>query len=283
MGMGKWGGYHTEIAHLARGFAGHDRALALAIGERLVNAGLLVEKQSVHQRHVRLNPRRVARDPRARRPRRAAARARAARPTTAQRLARTVRVRAWIPPRAGPTDRILHHARVVKTLVDAGLIAPIAPRPPRARRPLARCAGAPTSAGAIAVAAARAPAPAGRRSTSSARSATASCTAARTRSPARSPPHGIRAGRRRRDHVPQPPRLHGRHRRLLAARRPRALPQHDVRRPAARRRRRARGREGDRLRRGVRRARRAARAASTSASSPGTTARAPAATRCSRT
>ena len=60
MGMGKWGGYHTEIAHLARGFAGHDRALALAIGERLVNADLLVEKYSVHQRHVRLNPRRVA-------------------------------------------------------------------------------------------------------------------------------------------------------------------------------------------------------------------------------
>jgi hypothetical protein len=59
MGMGKWGGYHTEIAHLARGFAGHDRALALAIGERLVNAGLLVEKQSVGQRHVRLNPRRA--------------------------------------------------------------------------------------------------------------------------------------------------------------------------------------------------------------------------------
>ena len=60
MGMGKWGGYHTEVAHLARGFAGHDRALALAIGERLLNAGLLVEKTSVHQRHVRLNPRRVA-------------------------------------------------------------------------------------------------------------------------------------------------------------------------------------------------------------------------------
>lgn len=60
MGMGKWGGYHTEIAHLARGFAGHDRALALAIGERLLNAGLLVEKTSVHQRHVRLNPRRAA-------------------------------------------------------------------------------------------------------------------------------------------------------------------------------------------------------------------------------
>jgi hypothetical protein len=55
-GMGKWGGYHTEVAHLARGFAGHDRALALAIGERLIGAGLLVEKQSVGQRHVRLNP-----------------------------------------------------------------------------------------------------------------------------------------------------------------------------------------------------------------------------------
>lgn len=59
VGMGKWGGYHTEIAHLARGFAGHDRALALAIGERLLDAGLLVEKTSVHQRHVRLNPRRA--------------------------------------------------------------------------------------------------------------------------------------------------------------------------------------------------------------------------------
>jgi hypothetical protein len=58
VGMGKWGGYHTEIQHLSRGFAGHDRAMALAIGERLVTAGLLVEKQSVGQRHVRLNPRR---------------------------------------------------------------------------------------------------------------------------------------------------------------------------------------------------------------------------------
>lgn len=60
MGMGKWGGYHTEISHLARGFAGHDRALALAIGERLLEAGLLQEKPSVGQRHVFLNPRRAA-------------------------------------------------------------------------------------------------------------------------------------------------------------------------------------------------------------------------------
>jgi len=59
-GMGKWGGYHTEFVHLARGFAGNDRALAEEVGERLLEAGLLVEKPSVGQRHVFLNPRRAA-------------------------------------------------------------------------------------------------------------------------------------------------------------------------------------------------------------------------------
>jgi hypothetical protein len=59
-GMGKWGGYHTDVAHLPRGFAGHDRALAQQVGERLIAAGLLVEKPSVGQRHVFLNPRRAA-------------------------------------------------------------------------------------------------------------------------------------------------------------------------------------------------------------------------------
>jgi len=59
-------------------------------------------------------------------------------------------------PVPGPTDRILHHARVVKTLVDAGLIAPTRPdRLARAGRSLVRWGT--TSAGAIAVAAARAP------------------------------------------------------------------------------------------------------------------------------
>ncbi|HEY5318649.1 MAG TPA: hypothetical protein VIJ20_11740 [Solirubrobacteraceae bacterium] len=58
-GMGKWGGYHTDVAHLARGFAGNERALAIEIGERLVGAGLLVAKPSVGQRHVFLNPRRA--------------------------------------------------------------------------------------------------------------------------------------------------------------------------------------------------------------------------------
>ncbi len=59
-GMGKWGGYHTDFSHLARGFAGNERALADAVGEALIVAGLLSEKPSVGQRHVYLNPRRAA-------------------------------------------------------------------------------------------------------------------------------------------------------------------------------------------------------------------------------
>ncbi len=59
-GMGKWGGYHTEFVHLARGFAPSDRHLAAATGEALVEAGLLVEKISVGQRHVFLDPGRAA-------------------------------------------------------------------------------------------------------------------------------------------------------------------------------------------------------------------------------
>ena len=58
-GMGKWGGYHTDVRHLARGFAGNERALAEAVGEALIEAGLLAEKPSVGQRHVFLNPRRA--------------------------------------------------------------------------------------------------------------------------------------------------------------------------------------------------------------------------------
>lgn len=58
-GMGKWGGYHTEFSHLARGFQGNDRALAEAVGEALLAEGLLSEKRSVGQRHVFLDPRRA--------------------------------------------------------------------------------------------------------------------------------------------------------------------------------------------------------------------------------
>ncbi len=58
-GMGKWGGYHTEFRHVARGFEGNELALAIEVGETLVAAGLLLEKPSVGQRHVCLNPRRA--------------------------------------------------------------------------------------------------------------------------------------------------------------------------------------------------------------------------------
>src|SRR3954451_1949585 len=57
-GMGKWGSYHTAFDHLARGFAGNERALAYEVGESLLDAGLLEEKPSVGQRHVYLSPRR---------------------------------------------------------------------------------------------------------------------------------------------------------------------------------------------------------------------------------
>jgi hypothetical protein len=58
-GMGKWGGYHTAFDHLARGFAGNERALAYEVGEELLAAGLLEEKPSVGQRHVYLSARRA--------------------------------------------------------------------------------------------------------------------------------------------------------------------------------------------------------------------------------
>jgi hypothetical protein len=53
-GMGKYNGYHTEFSHLARGFPGHERSLALEAGEALLRAGLLEQKPSVGQRHVYL-------------------------------------------------------------------------------------------------------------------------------------------------------------------------------------------------------------------------------------
>ena len=58
-GMGKWGGYHTAFDHLARGFAGNERALAYEVGEELLAAGLLEQKPSVGQRHVFLSTRRA--------------------------------------------------------------------------------------------------------------------------------------------------------------------------------------------------------------------------------
>lgn len=55
-GKGKWGGYHSEVTNLARGFR-EDWEMAERVGEALIAAGLLMEKPSVGQRHVSLNPR----------------------------------------------------------------------------------------------------------------------------------------------------------------------------------------------------------------------------------
>jgi len=46
--------HHTDFVHLCRGAAADDRGDAFAVGEALVRAGLLGEKQSVGQRHVYL-------------------------------------------------------------------------------------------------------------------------------------------------------------------------------------------------------------------------------------
>ena len=81
-----------------------------------------------------------------------------------------------------------------------------------------------------------------------------------------------RRGRRRRDHVPQPPRLRRGDGRRREARRGRPLPQHGLRRTAAHRGRQAREPEGADLRRGVRAACSRRPASGASASSPGTTA-----------
>jgi hypothetical protein len=64
-GKRKWSGgtgagYHTEITHLTRGFDRRERELAGAIVAALLEAGLLVEKLSVGQRHISLFSRRAA-------------------------------------------------------------------------------------------------------------------------------------------------------------------------------------------------------------------------------
>lgn len=56
---GSGAGFHTEVTHLTRGFDRSDRELAGAVVTALLDAGLLVEKPSVGQRHVSLYSRRA--------------------------------------------------------------------------------------------------------------------------------------------------------------------------------------------------------------------------------
>ncbi|MEN0015785.1 MAG: hypothetical protein AAGC46_20635, partial [Solirubrobacteraceae bacterium] len=63
-GKRKWSGgtgagFHTEITHLTRGFEQRDHALATAVVDALLEAGLLVDKVSVGQHHVSLLSRRA--------------------------------------------------------------------------------------------------------------------------------------------------------------------------------------------------------------------------------
>ncbi len=95
----------------------------------------------------------------------------------------------------------------------------------------------------------------------------------RTNALAHALPPTASAGRRRRDHVPQPPRLDRLRGRLPQARRERAVPQHRVLRPAADRGRQEREAEGGHLRPRVRGGAQATRASGASATSPGTSPR----------
>ena len=211
---------------------------------RCSTPGLLAEKPSVGQRHVFLNPRR-ARDIHAfietRRRRRAGLRL----PLTMRRTARHVAPRA---------DR--------RQVTTKSTPSPRSPRPgssgPSRPDRLLRTAVAlvrwgPTPAAGYTRLAAALPRR-DRRSSTSSGTLTFREIHERTNALAHAlADAGIERGRRRRDHVPQPPRLHRGGRRLLEARRQRAVPQHRLLRPAADRRRRAREARGAHLRRGVRR------------------------------
>ena len=131
------------------------------------------------------------------------------------------------------SGRIADKLHVARTLVGAGVVAPS--RPDRAVRALAGLRRwGPTLAAGYLGAAARYPRRR-RSSTSWARSPSESSTSAPTRSPTRSRERGIGEGDGGRDHVPQPPRLRRGERRLLEARRARALPEHRLCRPAGHR------------------------------------------------
>ena len=194
-GMGKWGGYHTDFRHLARGFAGNERALADEVGEALLEAGLL-EREAER----RPAPRLPQPAPRGRHPRPDRARRGAARPAPAV----SVRHVGPMLPRHA-VDEGLHraHARSASRDVRARR-APT--RLARVRQGAAGAGGRRSAAGYAVVGD---PLPRRDRDHRRARLADVrrACTGARTRSRTRWRDDGHRRGRQRRDPVPQPPRL----------------------------------------------------------------------------
>ena len=258
-GMGKWGGYHTEFAHLARGFAGNDRELAEAVGEALLDAGPA--------------RREAERRPAPRVPQPAPRRATSTRSSSAASPRRTSRCREDVgSPHVTACGRIRQQAlhRAARSRAP-GSSAPT--RPDKLVRTALRAARA----------GARRPPPGYTASAIRHPDETALVDELGTLTFARGPPAHERArpraaataGSCEGDGVAIMCRNHrgfvDATVALLEARRPRAVPQHRVRRPADHRRRRARAADGDRLRRGVRGARATTPAGAASASSPGTT------------
>ena len=208
-------------------------------GRRCSTAGLLAEKPSVGQRHVFLNPRRAADI------RRLIDTGDAPRGSARRRGVR------YPPHDARRPTQVADKLQTLVTLAEAGIVRP--QRPDRAARtPCARwSASAPRPAAGYRAAAARypdEPAVIDELGTLTFRRSTSGPTRSRTRcardgsaraTASRSCAATTAAGSSRR--------------RLLEARRPRAVPQHRVLRAAARRRGQAREAEGDHLRPGVRR------------------------------
>ena len=111
-GMGKWGGYHTEFRHLARGFAGNERALADEVGEALL-ARRPARGEAERRPAPRLpQPAPCGRHPRADRPRRCAART-----CCCRRFARRSCCSTTSP----------YKSFTVRTLVKCGMFAPTRP------------------------------------------------------------------------------------------------------------------------------------------------------------
>ena len=235
--MGKWGGYHTDFAHLARGFAGNDRALAQARRRGAARRGA-AGREALGRPAPRVpQPAPRGRHPPADRGGRGAVRARPAEGMTHSRAVK-------LPS----TALIAGKAQTVADPRERRDPAPAAARPavPRAARarPLGRRRPPPATRPPR-----RAIRTGSRSSTSPGRSPSARSTSAPTRSRTRCATEGVGAGDRVaimcRNHRGWVESL----RRREQARGARAVPQHRVLRPAAHRRRRARGPGGGDLRR----------------------------------
>ena len=183
-GMGKWGGYHTEFAHLARGFAGNDRALAEEVGEALLDAGP-AGREAVGRPAPRVpQPAAGRRHPRAHRERRAARGAAAAATTVRIRRARVDCGRRPTQPQAADAE----------TLVGGGHRPADAARQARCAPRYALHRWGPTPAAGYTTSADPPPRRDGDHRRARARSPSARSTSAPTRSPTRSPTRGLGEG-----------------------------------------------------------------------------------------